>query len=282
MKTADKRSRVSLPLGRPLRCAGRARHLLLHHLAVLPQQLANLINILQNSARIGIVACAATLLLIGGQFDLSVGSAAAFVVTVTAIAAATDLGSPIHTRPAIVGRAPGRSRRRRSSSAPLNGASVTVFRINALITTLAPLAILRGADQDRERRPDRQPPRVSSGWAQPGSSGSRSPCTSSPERRRDLLLRPPVHHLRALDVCHRRESHGCSTGRHPDGPGRSSSRSFYQHTGRSLRTDPGFPSRQRFAERRDRLELSVVTAVVLGGASRQAAADRSSGRHSPC
>ena len=56
---------------------------------------ANLINILQNSARIGIVACAATLLLISGQFDLSVGSAAAFVAMVTAIAAATSVDHPI-------------------------------------------------------------------------------------------------------------------------------------------------------------------------------------------
>lgn len=103
---------------------------------------ANLINILQNSARIGIVACAATLLLIGGQFDLSVGSAAAFVAMVTAIAAATS-GSPITpglplwlalvagvVAALLVGL--------------LNAVSVTVFRINALITTLATLAILRG------------------------------------------------------------------------------------------------------------------------------------------
>ena len=37
----------------------------------------NLINILQNVAVVGIIACPATLLLISGQFDLSVGSASA-------------------------------------------------------------------------------------------------------------------------------------------------------------------------------------------------------------
>ena len=37
----------------------------------------NIINILQNVARAGIIACPATILLIAGQFDLSVGSTAA-------------------------------------------------------------------------------------------------------------------------------------------------------------------------------------------------------------
>ncbi len=39
----------------------------------------NIVNILQNVARAGIIACPATILLIAGQFDLSVGSTAAFV-----------------------------------------------------------------------------------------------------------------------------------------------------------------------------------------------------------
>ena len=45
----------------------------------------NLINILQNVSVVGIIACPATLLLISGQFDLSVGSLAGF----TAMAMAT-------------------------------------------------------------------------------------------------------------------------------------------------------------------------------------------------
>ncbi len=48
----------------------------------------NLVNILQNVARIGIVACPATILLISGQFDLSVGSLAGFTAMVMAVAAA--------------------------------------------------------------------------------------------------------------------------------------------------------------------------------------------------
>ena len=103
---------------------------------------ANLINILQNTARIGIVACPATLLLISGQFDLSVGSISAFVATVTAIAAATS-GAPLTPGlPLWVALLLG------VLAALLvgivNATSVTVFRINALITTLATLAIFRG------------------------------------------------------------------------------------------------------------------------------------------
>jgi len=103
---------------------------------------ANLVNILQNTARIGIVACPATLLLISGQFDLSVGSISAWVAMVMAIFAATSggpitLGLPLWV--ALIAAI---------LSAVLvgvvNGISVTVWRINALITTLGTLAIFRG------------------------------------------------------------------------------------------------------------------------------------------
>ena len=105
----------------------------------------NFINILQNVARIGIVACPATLLLISGQFDLSVGSTAAFAAMVMAIVAAPPgvtkvpfaFGSSIEVAfvvaliaSLLVGL--------------VNALSVTVFRINALITTLGTLAIFRG------------------------------------------------------------------------------------------------------------------------------------------
>ena len=103
---------------------------------------ANLINILQNTARIGIVACPATLLLISGQFDLSVGSTSAFVAIVTAIAAATA-GAPITLGlPLLVALLLGTLAALLVGA--VNGVSVTVFRINALITTLATLAIFRG------------------------------------------------------------------------------------------------------------------------------------------
>lgn len=105
----------------------------------------NLINILQNVARIGIIACPATLLLISGQFDLSVGSTAAFVAMVMAIVAAPPgvtkvpfaFGASIEVAFVVA-----------MISALLvgivNAVSVTVFRINALITTLGTLAIFRG------------------------------------------------------------------------------------------------------------------------------------------
>ena len=47
----------------------------------------NLINVLQNVAVIGIIACPATLLLVAGQVDLSVGSAAGFIGMSMAVAA---------------------------------------------------------------------------------------------------------------------------------------------------------------------------------------------------
>lgn len=142
MKTADARSRVSLPETAVL---FGVLAVLVIFFSITSQYFlnsANLINILQNSARIGIVACAATLLLISGQFDLSVGSAAAFVAMVTAIAAATS-GSPITPGlPLWVALLAGVVAALLVGM--LNAVSVTVFRINALITTLATLAILRG------------------------------------------------------------------------------------------------------------------------------------------
>lgn len=103
---------------------------------------ANLINILQNVARIGIVACPATLLLISGQFDLSVGSLSAFTATVVAISAATS-GAPITPGlPLWVALIAGACAALLVGA--INAVSVTVFRINALITTLGTLAIFRG------------------------------------------------------------------------------------------------------------------------------------------
>lgn len=105
----------------------------------------NLINILQNVARIGIIAGPATLLLISGQFDLSVGSIAAFSAMVMAVLAGDPavntkgfaFGLPLEV--AFVGAMVAAL-----LVGVLNAISVTVFRINALITTLGTLAIFRG------------------------------------------------------------------------------------------------------------------------------------------
>lgn len=105
----------------------------------------NIINIFQNVARIGIIAAPATLLMIAGQFDLSVGSTAGFVAMIIAVMAADPeftktpfaMGLPLLWALLIaVGAA--------LLVGLINGVAVTVFRINALITTLGTLAIFRG------------------------------------------------------------------------------------------------------------------------------------------
>ncbi len=142
MKTAGVRARVSLPETAVLFAVLAVLVIFFSITSQYFLNSANLINILQNTARIGIVACPATLLLISGQFDLSVGSASAFVAMVTAIAAATS-GSPITPGlPLWVAILAGAVAALLVGL--LNAVSVTVFRINALITTLATLAILRG------------------------------------------------------------------------------------------------------------------------------------------
>ena len=107
----------------------------------------NLINILQNVAVVGIIACPATLLLIAGQFDLSVGSGVGFAGMLMAVAAlapgtggvdlplAMNMTVPSAFVIAVLGTL---------VIGVLNGFFVTVVGINALITTLGTLAIFRG------------------------------------------------------------------------------------------------------------------------------------------
>lgn len=107
----------------------------------------NLVNILQNVAVVGIIACPATLLLIAGQFDLSVGSAAGFVGMLMAVAAlAPGAGGTevpwsgnLPLAAAFVVAVLGTL-----LIGAINAFSVTVIGINALITTLGTLAIFRG------------------------------------------------------------------------------------------------------------------------------------------
>jgi ribose transport system permease protein len=94
----------------------------------------NFINILIASSVVGVIACPATMLLIAGQFDLSVGGATALVGAMFAhslvsgqstfvsilIAVATGLGVGI-----------------------LNGFLVTFVGINALITTIGTMGVMR-------------------------------------------------------------------------------------------------------------------------------------------
>jgi ribose transport system permease protein len=94
----------------------------------------NFINILIASSVVGIIACPATMLLIAGQFDLSVGGATALVTVIFAT-------SFVDGRPLIVtillalGTGIG--------IGALNGFLVTVIGINALITTIGTMGATR-------------------------------------------------------------------------------------------------------------------------------------------
>lgn len=95
----------------------------------------NLLNILTAISVTGILAIPATMLLIAGQVDLSVGSGAAFAgVTFAVIYSNYDVVTAFLVA-VIVGLLAG----------VVNGFLVTVVGINSLITTLATLAVLRGA-----------------------------------------------------------------------------------------------------------------------------------------
>jgi ribose transport system permease protein len=95
----------------------------------------NLINVLIAVATIGILACPATMLLVAGQFDLSVGSGIALTSCSFAYLVTHNYSQWVAVLAAIgVGLLGG----------ILNGFLVTVIGVNALITTLGTLAIFSG------------------------------------------------------------------------------------------------------------------------------------------
>lgn len=97
----------------------------------------NFVNIVTAAAVTGIIAAPATMLLIAGQFDLSVGSAAAFCGAVLASLALHNslaFAVPVAILAGI-------------GIGIVNGFLVTVIGINALITTLGTLAVFRGLTQ---------------------------------------------------------------------------------------------------------------------------------------
>ena len=94
----------------------------------------NWLNILTAIAVIGIIAAPGTMLMTAGQFDLSVGSITAFTSVVMAnLALSHDIGFAVMVAVAA-GLAVG----------IINGFLVTVVGVNALITTLGTLAAFRG------------------------------------------------------------------------------------------------------------------------------------------
>ncbi len=95
--------------------------------------------VLLDTAQTGILACGMMVLMIGGMFDLSIGGILAFSGIVAGMAA-KDMGfAPV---PAfLIGCVWG------LLLGTVNGVLVTKFRINALIATLATVSIYRGALQ---------------------------------------------------------------------------------------------------------------------------------------
>ena len=94
----------------------------------------NFLNILTAIAVTGIIAVPGTMLLIAGQFDLSVGSAVAFTgVLMAHYATEGDIRTGIFLA-ILAGLGIGL----------INGFFVTVIGVNAIITTLATLAVFRG------------------------------------------------------------------------------------------------------------------------------------------
>jgi ribose transport system permease protein len=103
----------------------------------------NWFNIMTAIAIYGIIAAPATLLLVAGQFDLSVGSGVAFTAVMMAYIAGRQPPSIGHSLllGVVVALACG------LAIGMINGFFVTVVGVNALITTLGMLAVLRGLAQ---------------------------------------------------------------------------------------------------------------------------------------
>jgi ribose transport system permease protein len=94
----------------------------------------NFINILIASSVVGVIACPATMLLIAGQFDLSVGGATALV---TAMFAKSLTGGQPLAVSVLIAIATG------LAVGILNGFLVTFVGINALITTIGTMGVMR-------------------------------------------------------------------------------------------------------------------------------------------
>jgi ribose transport system permease protein len=103
----------------------------------------NWFNILTAIAIYGVLAAPATLLLVAGQFDLSVGSGVAFTAVMMAYISGTQPPSLGHSMllGVVLAVACG------FGIGLVNGFFVTVVGVNALITTLGMLAVLRGLAQ---------------------------------------------------------------------------------------------------------------------------------------
>lgn len=94
----------------------------------------NLLNILDQSAPLGIIACGMTIVIIGGGFDLSVGAVYA-LSSITAASLTNDYGAAVGLTAGLVVAV---------GLGAVNGALITLFRINSFIATLASGFMFRG------------------------------------------------------------------------------------------------------------------------------------------
>lgn len=99
---------------------------------------SNLINIVNQMAILGIIAIPGTLLLIAGQVDLSVGSGVAFTGMVLAFTYTSTGSLPLALLLSILAGA---------AVGALNGFVRVVIGVNPLITTLGSLSVFRGLTQ---------------------------------------------------------------------------------------------------------------------------------------
>ncbi len=105
----------------------------------------NFVNIAQNSAVIGIIAMPATVLLIGGQVDLSVGSVAGLMGMTMAVATtATDAETTPYGLGVGIGLALVITVALGLAIGAFNGFAVTKIGLNSIIVTLGGLAMFRG------------------------------------------------------------------------------------------------------------------------------------------
>lgn len=94
----------------------------------------NLLNILDQSAALGIIACGMTIVIIGGGFDLSVGAIYA-LASIAAASLTNDYGAAVGLVAGIAVAI---------GLGVVNGGVVTLFRINSFIATLASGFMFRG------------------------------------------------------------------------------------------------------------------------------------------
>ncbi|KKM10631.1 ABC transporter permease [Clostridiales bacterium PH28_bin88] len=94
----------------------------------------NLQNIVDQSAAVGIIACAMTLAIISGNFDLSAGAIFAFAGSLAAIIAASGYVELGFAAGVLTGLVLGL----------INGAIISGFRVHSFIATLATGLIIRG------------------------------------------------------------------------------------------------------------------------------------------